>query len=85
MGGSGKGIEILAQRSLGKDQRLLVARVGERCFLLGVSAGGISNLAELSAEEAEFWKEPPEGAQPSGFRESFSRILQRKDGDRGND
>jgi flagellar biosynthetic protein FliO len=83
VGANSRGMEILAQRSLGKEQRLLVAQIGERCFLLGVSAGSISNLAELTAEEAEFWKNPPEGAQPSGFRDQFSRILQRKDGDEG--
>jgi flagellar biogenesis protein FliO len=63
---------------VGKEQKLLVARIGERCFLLGVSAGGISNLAELTAEEAEIWKSPPEGPQGGSFRESFSKILQAK-------
>jgi flagellar biosynthetic protein FliO len=83
VGGNSRGMEILAQRALGKEQKLLVAQIGERYLLLGVSSGSISNLAELTAEEAEFWKNPPEGTQPSGFRESFSKILLRKDGDEG--
>jgi flagellar protein FliO/FliZ len=81
VGVKSRGLEILAQLSLGKDQRLLVARVGEHCYLLGVCAGGISNLAEIGAEEAELWKTEPEQAR--GFMESLSRVLQRKDGDEG--
>jgi flagellar protein FliO/FliZ len=81
VGAKGRGMEILAQLSLGKDQRLLVARVGEHCYLLGVCAGGISNLAEIGAEEAELWKAAPE--QGMGFMGSLSKVLQRKDGDEG--
>jgi hypothetical protein len=38
-------------------------------------------LAELGGEEAGFWEKPPEGTQPVGALDSFSKILRRKNGD----
>lgn len=46
---------VLRQIVVGRSERLLLVRLGERCLLLGVTAGGISLLKELEAEEAEYW------------------------------
>ena len=74
---AGEQMEVLAQLSLGKDQRLVVVQTGDRYFLLGVAAGGISALAELSEEEAARWKRL-EDQQPPSFREAFQTALKKK-------
>ena len=77
----GKQMEILAQLTLGRDQRLAVARVGKQHFLLGITASQISLLSEISEEDAAAWETPPEPAsemQPPHFREAFMDVLKQK-------
>ena len=50
----GAGLELLAQLPLGREQKLIVAQVGERFFLLGVTASEISMLAELRQRRPPF-------------------------------
>jgi len=74
-------LEVLAQLSLGKEQRLAVVRAGTRYFILGVTTGSISVLSEMTAEEAACWENPPappEGGQPPGFREALGELLKQK-------
>ncbi|MBD5147369.1 MAG: flagellar biosynthetic protein FliO [Oscillibacter sp.] len=79
-GQKGRGMEILAQLSLGRDQRLALAQVGGRYFLLGITAGQITTLAEFTKEEAALWQERPEvpDGQPPSFREALHTVLQQK-------
>ena len=76
----GAGLELLAQLPLGREQKLIVAQVGERFFLLGVTASEISMLAEFTAEAA-FWRERVETAEkretPS-FREALNTVLRQR-------
>ena len=76
--GSGA-IRLHGQLSLGKDQKLVLAQVGERWFLLGVTAAGISMLAEFTAEEAASWQREPEtpGTGPN-FREAVRQVMEQK-------
>lgn len=77
--GGGQRMELLDQLPLGREQRLVVARVGERFFLLGVTAGEISALAEFTAEEAALWKqEQAEQPQPPSFREALQLTLKNR-------
>ena len=79
-GQKGSGMEILARLNLGRDQSLVLVRVGGRCFLLGVTAGQMTALAEYTEEEAALWLERPEvpdGQAPS-FREALHTVLQQK-------
>ena len=55
------GMEVLDQMPLGRDQRLVVARVGRTVCLLGVSSGGITCLRGLTEEEAGFAGTAPAG------------------------
>lgn len=72
-------IEPLAQLNVGKSERLLVVRLGSRCLLLGVTAGGISPLAELTEEEVAQWQAQAEGnPRPSSFAELLDGIQKRK-------
>ena len=75
-GGLPKDLEVRGQLPLGRDQRLVLVRAGERWLLLGVTAAGISMVAEFTPEEAARWRQdPPEtGAAPS-FREALLTIL----------
>lgn len=78
---AGEGLEILAQLPLGREQRLVVAQAGERCFLLGVTASEISLLAELTAEEAALWRErlkTEEKRETPSFREALNTVLRQK-------
>lgn len=70
-------LTVLDQVSLGRDQRLVLARVGETVYLLGVTPGGISCLQVLSKEEAAPWLEPAQAPDPSGDRPDFWEAVRR--------
>lgn len=73
-------MEVFAQELIGKDQRLMIARVGEKYFFLGVTPNAISMLAEISEDEANFVEETVEqGAEnrPTFF-DAFSGVLKEK-------
>lgn len=72
-------IQLLAQLSLGRDEKLLVVRTGKRAFLLGASSGGISRLAEFTEEELQAWSEDSAPAEcPGGFSEVFHALAGKK-------
>ena len=79
--GRGGQMELLDQLALGREQRVVLARVGERYFLLGVTNNEISPLAEFTAEEAEAWRreqtEDPSPTPPS-FREALRTTLRNR-------
>ena len=74
-------LEVLSRVPLGKDQFLVVAAVGKRCFLLGCAAGSISLLTELTEEEAAAWtahREEKNHAEQKSFRDAMSELLKQK-------
>ena len=74
-------LEVLACVPLGKDQSLVVAAVGKRCFLLGCAAGSISLLTELTEEEAAAWtarREEKNSTEQRSFRDAMSELLKQK-------
>lgn len=54
--GKGTYFEVLEQLPLGKEQRLVLVRGGETCFLLAVGRDHSTMLRELTEEEAAQWK-----------------------------
>ena len=76
--GKGRQMEILDQLPVGREQRLVLVRSGERYFLLGVTAGGISALAEFTAEEAALWQREEAEQTPPSFREALRVTLKNK-------
>ncbi len=78
--GGGGGLELLGLLSLGRDERLALVRLGERCMLLGVTAGRIELLRELTAEESAAWlagqKDVP--TPPPSFLEAVKRELSKR-------
>ncbi len=75
-------MKILAQITVGRDQRLVVADIAGRYFLLGLSSGGISNLAELTREDIEAWQarenRGDEPRQSNKFAEVLAQIETRR-------
>jgi flagellar biogenesis protein FliO len=76
-------IQVIARTAVGKDQQLLLVQAGERYFLLGATAAGISLVAEFTEEEAKQWAEPPHqenGGQPPSFTEALQTVIKQKMG-----
>jgi len=59
---------VLRQIPIGRNERLLLVRLHERCLLLGSAQGGVSLLAELTADEAEPWLQQPPESSAADFR-----------------
>ena len=76
----GRRMEVLDRMPLGRDQSVVLARVGERYLLLGAGTAGVTLLAELTGEEAAAWKPPEtaEGEKP-GFKEAFLTMMKQKE------
>lgn len=72
--GKAQGIRVLARTALGRESQLVVVEAGGRYFLLGATGTQISCLAELTAEEAEAFREGPEN-QPPSFLEALKKNL----------
>lgn len=82
MPGGKDGFQVLAQLTLGKEQKLLLVQAGERYFLLGATASTITLVAEFTQEEARSWRSKPDegvpAAQPPSFREALQIVLKQK-------
>ena len=72
----GRQMEALDQLPLGRDQRVVLVRAGERFLLLGATPAGISLLAEHTKEEAASWKR--EAEERPGFQEALMTVLSKK-------
>lgn len=80
LGGSGH-IEVLDRTNLDRERAILLVRAGERYLLLGSAPGGLTLLAELTAEEGESWKpaipsDAPE--KPQEFLALLRRLREKK-------
>lgn len=75
----GRRMEILDQLPLGRDQRVVLAQVGERYLLLGATPAGITLLAELTGEEAESWRQAGRTEDKPGFKEAFITVLKQRE------
>ena len=67
---SGKYLKIIDRVQVGTDRYLILLRLQERTYLVGVSPAGIQFLSEPEGfieEEPE--EEPQNGDKPSGFQE----------------
>ena len=77
-------MRLLDQLTMGADLRLVLVQVGTRYLLLGLSSNGITQLAELTAEEAALWEADEQNLAndasnaPPSFRTSFLEALKQK-------
>ena len=76
-GRSGGGrVAVLDRTNLDRERAILLVRAGERYLLLGSAPGGLTLLAELTAEEGENWN-PPAPAGESEKTPEFLALLRR--------
>ena len=79
-GGSGQ-IKVVEQYVLGRDQRLVVVQVGEKHYLLGITANNISMLSEVNWDPAKGLDEEllaQAGKERPTFREAFFDALRQR-------
>ena len=77
--GGAERFRILAQLGVGRNERLVLVRLDERCYLLGVTEHQITLLRELDGEEAERWlTQSGRGSEASGFAEALRRNMRKK-------
>ncbi len=73
----GRRITVLEQVSVGKDQRLLLVRVGERLYLFGAAPGGFTNLGEVPKELLDDDETTTGGNSNGTMSENFAQALRR--------
>jgi len=56
-GDSPRDMEVLGRLNVGPKRAVMVVRVGSRFLIVGSTEDGLSRLGELSAEEAEEWRQ----------------------------
>lgn len=73
----GKRLKVLDRASLGGEKSVVVVSVAGKCMVLGVTAGRIDKIEDLSLTEEEYLSQLyPEGeAQQDGFFAAFSDAL----------
>ena len=76
--GDGGALRLLAQLPVGRNERLVLARLNQRCYLLGVTEHNITLLRELEGEEAEPWLAAGEHSSAQSFLEVLSGNLRKK-------
>lgn len=80
-GGRGGRLRVLERLSLGREQSVVVAQIGAKRVLLGVTPAQITLLRELSGEEAALWDEVQKDGGPDGaarFQDALRAALIRK-------
>ncbi len=75
--GRGRHITVLEQIPVGKDQRLLLVKVGERLYLYGAAPGGFTNLGEIPQELLDDEENTPGSKSNAAISENFAQALRR--------
>ena len=77
--GGSERFRVVAQISLGRTERLVLARLGDRCYLLGVTEQGFTLLKELEGGEAQEWlREEESDAAPASFMDVLKDNLRKR-------
>ena len=78
-------MKVLGQLQVGQDKRILLLRVGEHDYLVGVSQAGIQLLAEAEGDfEADMPQNMESRAMPA-FQELFEKYKKFRDDKNGVD
>lgn len=74
-------ITVLEKVPVGKDEKLLLVKLGEEYYFLGVGSASITCLGQVPRQTAEEWeKAKKEQPAPIGFRQALEQVMkQRKD------
>lgn len=74
---------VVEQVPLGRDQRLVLVRMGDTLYLLGVTPGGVTRLEKLPASELDALDPPAEhppqdGTQGMSFGEALKKVMDQR-------
>ena len=78
MSGGSARFHVLGQISLGRSERLVLVRLEDKCYLLGVTSGSITLLKELEGDEAKSWLAEAERNTSPSFLEILGESLRKK-------
>lgn len=81
---AGRNIHVIEQIHIGADRQLLLIKIQDNSYLIGVSAAGIQMLAEIEGELDETAAGESGYAGP-GFRELMKRYASLQQKKRGGD
>ncbi len=70
-----KHIIILDRMGIAKDKSLMLAKVGDKCLLIGVTNQTIQSLGEVNIEEASEIENEPTAPLGAGALSKFAQIL----------
>ncbi len=70
-----KHIHVIDRVGIAKDKALLLTKVGDRCFFIGVTNQAISSLGEINSEEIKSLAEEKADSQNKTVFEKFSAFL----------
>ena len=76
--GGSERFRVIGQISLGRTERLVLACLGDRCYLLGVTEQGFTLLKELEGEEAQEWLREEETSAPASFMDVLKDNLRKR-------
>lgn len=76
-------ITVLEQVAISKDQKLLLVRMGEHVYFLGVTQGSITCLQVVPPEETAKWEQKhvqsiPQMPTMSGFRDIYRKMMEQR-------
>lgn len=75
-------ITILEQVPVGRDQKLLLVRLGERFYFLGTAQGSVTCLREVPEDEAARWAQEDASGGPAeknmSFQEAVRKVLEQR-------
>lgn len=69
---------VLGQISVGRNERIILMRLQERCYLLGVTEHSITLLKGLEGDEAKEWLTAEEKPAPPRFMDVLADNLRKR-------
>lgn len=82
--GSGN-LKVISQLQVGQDKRILLLRVGEHHYLVGVSQAGIRLLTEVEGEFEADMPQNTKGTPAPSFQQLFDQYKKFRDDKNGAD
>ncbi|MGI5962444.1 MAG: FliO/MopB family protein [Lawsonibacter sp.] len=80
----GRKIQVLEKVVVGKEQQLLLVRLGEVYCFLGVSQGNITCLRQATEEEIRLWEQedtkPLEAGETMNFASALRKVIRQRNG-----
>lgn len=74
-GGGSENLQLIDQIPIGQNQKILLLKVGESNYLIGVSQSGVHMLAEVEGEFQAAGPVKPEPLTQLPFRDVLNRHL----------